>query len=894
MKVVKPNRLGILTRAMTGDGRRHRLAVAALVGVPFGAPKAMRMEAAIWKDVGDHVPGGMLDEANAKPRGEVLVHGSAMTPRGELAQAVMTRLCVRRGEATLIDKRVAVWGDRFWKGSSPTEAVAFSEMPLDWAHAFGGEGYEANPDGLGAAPLETPHGPVQPLPNVEDPDQLVTSPKDRPMPAGYGALPLAWPQRFRFAGTTYDEAWLRTRFPGPAVDFDPSFYQLAPADQQLDGELFDGTESFRIEGMHPDGAREFTLAPLVVKALATRRDPHTEEETFTSFGLALETVHLLPNVERAILVFRGAVPIADEDADDVVHLVLAAEDPAHPKPLEHYRRVLAGRLDKEKGALLSMKDDDLMPPESEGWLCKPDYGDMTDKTKLDHRALKKSEAGRKKKLAEAKQALIDAGFEVPDDFDGPPTPPIPDPYDVDALLKLSEEMDQKARELEAQAEADKARLEEEARASFEEAGFDYDAETAKAMDGAGGPPDFSADDHLVMLHDMARIAAEGGVPMDDLERDLLDPKYEQTLRDLEVRVRQSYQRFAHLMPIAAMPDDERRQQLRVMVVAAKDADEPLAGRNLVGADLHGLDLSGMNLAGAFLERADLRGAMLHGCDLSGAVLARADLTDADLSACDLSGANLGETKLVRTDLSEAILKDTVLMKSELDGVRLHGARLEGTDFLEVTFTQADFSHAETHQALFLQTDLRGVTFVGARLVEARFLQVDLRGVDFTGAILDKAQLLQCQADGAIFTGASMVGAGLVHESSFTGCGFSGADLTRANLHRSPLNGGDLSGAKLDGANVIKTDLRGANLHRVTAREALMMRTRLQGANLRGADLLGAIAQRADVRGADLTGANLSRGDVSLALFDGETKVDEALLLDTRVDPRRDPDREEVP
>jgi len=892
MKVIKPNRLGILTRAMTEDGRRYRLAIAALVGVPFGAPKAMRMESAIWKDVGDHVPGGMLDEANAKPRGEVLVHGSAMAPKGELAQAVMTRLVVKRGDASLIDKRVAVWGDRFWKGSSPTEPVSFSEMPLDWAHAFGGEGYEANPSGLGAAELETEHGPVRPLPNVEDPDHLVTSPKDRPMPAGYGALPLAWPQRFQFSGKTYDEEWLRTRFPGPAVDFDPSFHQLAYPDQQLDGELFEGHESFVVEGMHPDGPRRLSLEPLVVRALATQRQPDGEER-FTSIGLRLETVHLLPNVGRAILVFRGVLPIADDDADDVVHLMLAAEDPAHPKPIEHYQRVLAGRLDKEKGALLSMKDEDLMPPQAEGWLCKPDYGDMADKTKLDHRALKKGEAGRKRKLAEAKQALLDAGFEVPDDFEGPPAPAIPDPYDVDALLKLSEEMDQKMDELEAQAKADKERLEKEARASFEEAGFDYEAETSKAMEKAGGPPDFSADDHLVMLHDMARIAAEGGMPMEELERDLLDPKYEQTLRDLEARVQESYVRFAHLMPVAAVPDEEGRHQLRVIAIAAKDAEESLAGRNLVGADFHGLDLSGMSFAGAFLERADLRGANLHGCDLSNAVLARADLTDADLSSCDLTGANLGETKLVRTDLSEAILKDTVLMKSELDGVRLHGARFEGTDFLEVTFTEADFSHVDAKQALFLDADLRQVSFVGARLVEARFLQTDVRGVDFTGAILDKAQLLQCRADGAIFTGASMIGAGLVHESSFEGCLFSGADLTKANLHKSPLAKSDLSGATLDGANLIKTDLRGANLHRIKAREALMMRTRLEGADLRGADLLGAIAQRVDLRGADLTGSNLSRGDLSLAHFDADTKVEEALLIDTRVDPKRQPPEEEA-
>ena len=67
-----------------------------------------------------------------------------------------------------------------------------------------------------------------------------------------------------------------------------------------------------------------------------------------------------------------------------------------------------------------------------------------------------------------------------------------------------------------------------------------------------------------------------------------------------------------------------------------------------------------------------------------------------------------------------------------------------------------------------------------------------------------------------------------------------------------------------------------------------MRTNLAGANLRGADLLGAVLQKAKLQGTDLTGANLSRADLSLAQVDDGTSVDEALMLDTRVDPRYQP------
>ncbi|MFP6683432.1 MAG: pentapeptide repeat-containing protein, partial [Polyangiaceae bacterium] len=95
---------------------------------------------------------------------------------------------------------------------------------------------------------------------------------------------------------------------------------------------------------------------------------------------------------------------------------------------------------------------------------------------------------------------------------------------------------------------------------------------------------------------------------------------------------------------------------------------------------------------------------------------------------------------------------------------------------------------------------------------------------------------------------------------------------------------DFEGAVMHEAGFIAADLRGANLYHIQARQALFIRTDLRGADMRGADLLGAILQKARLEGTDLSGCNLSRGDISLARTDDGTKMEGALMLNTRVDP----------
>ncbi|MBM4359264.1 MAG: DUF2169 domain-containing protein [Deltaproteobacteria bacterium] len=880
MKVIKPQRLSVLQRVVE-HRRQCSLVVSVIAYVPFDAPRRLLVEQALWKDVAEVVPGGVADECYPKGRGEILVSGSAYAPEKQATAAVCELSLMRRGKP-LVGKRLAVWGNRYWVGNERTEPTPFESMPVDWAHAYGGVGFAKNPLGKGFVALETEHGVVHPLPNVERQDAMLLDRDDHPEPAGFGTYDVSWPQRFAHLGTQYDAAWLKTLFPAPAEDFDWSFYNAAPADQQIEG-FFEGDEVVTISGMHPSRRRvELTVPRMVVRVMVTQRGP--EGTAFRPFAARLDTIHVMPHLERAMLIYRCALPVAEDDADDIEHLLVAAEDPDHPRPVEHYEGVLATRLDKQRGALASMRDADLMPPESEGWASLPDPGDMAEMSRVENRRLAKVDRARKQKLAEVRAELEKAGFGTGDVAEEAVRPEL-DFNDFDAVEKLVVEMSAKADTMRAEAAQAQSAAEVDARQSFALAGMNYDEEMAAATAAAGGPPTFSADEQLVMLHDMARIAREGDAPIRDLERDLTDPEFERMLRELEARVRDGYMKFAHVMPAAPRPNEAERQLGRTRTVAAKDAGESLAGRNLVGADLHGLDLRGVNLAGAALEGADLSGADLSDADLSGAVLARANLEDCRLVGANLTGANLGATRLKNTDLSSAVLDATVLAKSELDGAVLHGASLRDTDFIEVTFTRADFSHAVAHQPLFVQSDLRNVCFVGAKLEEARFLNTDVRGVDFTSCALGRAQFLQTQGDRANFSGADLQNSAFTYESSFADASFAGADLRTANFQKTPLARACFDDARLDGASLIGCDAQGASFVGASAREGLFIRTDFRKADLRRADMLSALLQKARLEGANLTGANLSRADISLSRSDRQTRFDEALMLETRVDPR---------
>ncbi|AKT40625.1 DUF2169 family type VI secretion system accessory protein [Chondromyces crocatus] len=97
-------------------------------------------------------------------------------------------------------REVAVFGVRVWRkgvgGLLPTAPLPIDTIPLTMGFAYGGKDawdgldipYPMNPDGIGCYLWEN-SAEGKPLPNLEEPDQLITTWEDRPLPAGVGPLP---------------------------------------------------------------------------------------------------------------------------------------------------------------------------------------------------------------------------------------------------------------------------------------------------------------------------------------------------------------------------------------------------------------------------------------------------------------------------------------------------------------------------------------------------------------------------------------------------------------------------------------------------------------------------------------------------------------------------------
>lgn len=245
------------------------------------------------------------DLVRTKLATDVILDGQAHAPGGAPVTELDAGLAVG-GRA----KALKVFGDRVWQGRGIGRPAPFVSMPVVWERAFGGADPKAdpgawderNPVGQGYA-VDGDHVDGRPLPNIEDPDHLICNWKDRPVPAGFGALCSHWLERRRVAGT-YDERWQRERLPLLPEDFDDRHYQCAPPDQQHDGFLRGG-EAVALLNLSPGGGcLRFSLPRVFLGFETFFNDGHRERHAPPK----LHTVLLAPDEARVSLVFHTALP----------------------------------------------------------------------------------------------------------------------------------------------------------------------------------------------------------------------------------------------------------------------------------------------------------------------------------------------------------------------------------------------------------------------------------------------------------------------------------------------------------------------------------------------------------------------------------------------------------
>lgn len=246
-----------------------------------------------------------------KPRADVMLVGHAYPADNPTVAAVS--LQVGRLQRTL-----AVFGDRSWGTlGAQSKPAPFDRMPLRWERAMGGPLSEANPVGRG---FKT--GVI--LPNLERRDALVSSPRDVPPPACFGPMAPEWKGRSSKLGT-FQSRWLKERWPFLPEDFDFSFFNAAPPEQQVP--YLRGDEPYALHGVRPGKAvLSGTLPGLQPRVFAFLG----RAGAFSEVALNLDTAWFDADEAKVVLVWRGMMVVQDDEASDVSVLFLTTTKVGEP------------------------------------------------------------------------------------------------------------------------------------------------------------------------------------------------------------------------------------------------------------------------------------------------------------------------------------------------------------------------------------------------------------------------------------------------------------------------------------------------------------------------------------------------------------------------------------
>ncbi|MFN0057623.1 MAG: DUF2169 domain-containing protein [Planctomycetota bacterium] len=288
-----------------------------------------------------------------KLRADVLVSGKAHAPGGK--PVAECRISFAVGALT---KSLRVIGDRTWRPilgrflSFKSRPEPFQSMDISYANAFGGKN-GGKPDGLRSfAGNRIGKGYSRfggglkglRLPNLEDPKRAIRTWWSRPSAASFGPVGREWQPRAKLAGR-FDKRWLAERSPLLPVDFDESFYNAAPADQQVDGYLR-GDEEIRVQNMHPAHA-DFRARLPGMRVRAFVADVAADRIELAELAMHLDTLWIDMESLQLVLVWRGRAPACA--AAPSSRLVVGVE-PITATPsasTENYQRELAVILEAE-------------------------------------------------------------------------------------------------------------------------------------------------------------------------------------------------------------------------------------------------------------------------------------------------------------------------------------------------------------------------------------------------------------------------------------------------------------------------------------------------------------------------------------------------------------------
>ncbi len=875
MRTVKPNCLSVLPRPVEHRGQFH-LCASVFAMVPLRGASMLFSDQNLWKTLPLAAP-DFIETGVPKVRSEFLVYGSAYPATdGETPEA--STFGVRFAELT---KTGRAHGRRIARGGDILAQEPLVAAPLDGTASYGGPQYAPNPRGTGHPSSQRPDGMLM-LPTIEPLDRPWHPDPEQNRALTFGALDITHPDRARLAGT-YDDAWLKSDYPGLARDGHWTIFNVAPSDQQREAP-FAGDEAYHLANLHPQVPHVQGKLPGIAAVALVQRSG--EAAGLERLEMKMRTVVFLPEQDRAVLIWQGFCPCEADDASDIATIVVAAEHSDRPRDLEHYAAVMHARLESEDALLASLQDEVLLPEGMpfEGLL--PADFDLNKPLPPDSYEARLRRRGERQMQA-ARDEVARHGLD-PDKHAPPATFAPAEPFPP--LPQLGEFLRRIEREAQERIEKEKAeaaqRMETLAR-EFSEAGRDFEVirREISGVNGAG-PPAALAPQHLGTLSSLDQNAQAQGRPVQEISKMLGDHALHAQWAENDAALRASYVANAHFQApvqpaIGSVAESQRRQ-----IAERRAQGAGLQGMDLTGADLRGVDLRGLNCDGVLLEAANLAGVAMAGASFRGAVLAHANLNDAQAAGCDFTQANLGRATLGRFYAANAVFTDSNLWEVEARGAVLRGARFEEAQLHGATFADADLSHTWLKDALLLDSDLSGANLGGAQLDGAQFVNARLERTTWTGCVGKAVVFMNVACPESDFSDAQLPGSRWVGTLDLARARFDRADLSDAYFAQGTvLEGASFEHARADRVDLTACLLAKSSWRAARLREASLRRATLTQADLSGADLLGASLANALLFGARLIGCNLFGADLARIHTDSSTRLDRSNTAKARVYPR---------
>lgn len=261
------------------------------------APQPVRSED---EHLGGHPMRSLVGASDLAPQlhqVDVTLVGKARPP--EPVPQYPVRLAIANQAGAILDKTLVAVGDRA-PGGAP---APFSEMALDWEHAYGGIGHPDNPIGRG-------HDDQSKPPNVLPPDGAAKT-------VGFGPIPVSFPLRRKLLDPATRKAMTKRIQELPA-DIDWRFFQAAPPDQTV--EVLHGIEWVALDGFSAEQPQMRFRLPGGMAL--TRVYGFERAGAPNAVPLQLDRLHIETEEKRLSMVWRGSFPVHVEEA--VNDLVVAA------------------------------------------------------------------------------------------------------------------------------------------------------------------------------------------------------------------------------------------------------------------------------------------------------------------------------------------------------------------------------------------------------------------------------------------------------------------------------------------------------------------------------------------------------------------------------------------